>query len=251
MFLGEILRAEPLHRADERRDVLRHLQRVAVRAPLVRARQRIGHGHQRQRHGAGREQQQRQRGDIPLPHQPERGGESRQHPIRQVEAKRNQHRLERDPLPDVAMHVMRELVREDDLDFIVRVFGQQRVRDDDAPRLPDARQRRVRFLRLVAEPPLEHAHHACAGAFGQRHQPLHQRLAIERLELVEERQQQHGRQLHEADHDQREDRRGEQPPSARIPANQRADDQRGEQRKHQRDAAGLQMIEPPARGGLR
>ena len=103
------------------------------------------------------------------------------------------------PFPDVAVHVVRELVREDNLDFVVRVFGQQRIRDDDAPCLPDAGQRRIRFFGLVAQPPLEDAHHPRARAIGQRDETLHERLAIERLEFIEERQQQHGRELHEAD----------------------------------------------------
>ena len=56
LLLRQILGGEPLHRADERRCVPRHLERVAIGAPLVRARQRIGHRHERERHRAGREQ---------------------------------------------------------------------------------------------------------------------------------------------------------------------------------------------------
>src|SRR6185436_9786343 len=89
------------------------------------------------------------------------------------------------------------------------------------------------------------------GAIRQLHQPRDERFAVERLELVEERQQQHRRQLHEADHDNREDGRRRDPPPIGIPADERADDQRRGQPEHQRHESRLGVIEPPPRGGLR
>jgi hypothetical protein len=63
----------------------------------------------------------------------------------------------------------------------------------------------------------------------------HERLAVERLELVEQRQQQHGCELHETDHDDGKDRRRQHPPAIRLPSDQRTDNQRGTQSEHERD----------------
>ena len=61
------------------------------------------------------------------------------------------------------------------------------------------------FFVLLAEAPLVGAEHARAGALGEREQPRPQRVAIERLDGVEQRQQEHRRQVREADDQQRED----------------------------------------------
>jgi hypothetical protein len=67
------------------------------------------------------------------------------------------------PLQDVAVDVVRHLVRQDDLDLVVRVVGQQRVRQQDPAGAARADQRGVRPPRLLAQPPLEHAQHGHAG----------------------------------------------------------------------------------------
>ena len=63
------------------------------------------------------------------------------------------------------------------------------------------------FFVLLAESPFVGAEHARAGALGQREQPRAQRVAIERLDRVEERQQQHRREVGQADDQQREHER--------------------------------------------
>ena len=45
--------------------------------------------------------------------------------------------------PDVAVHVVRELVRDDDFDFVHCQRLEQRIGQDDAAGPPDAAQRRV------------------------------------------------------------------------------------------------------------
>ena len=62
------------------------------------------------------------------------------------------------------------------------------------------------FFVFSAESPFVRAEHAGARALGEREQPRPQRLAIERLHRVEQRQQQHRREIGQADDDQREER---------------------------------------------
>ena len=50
---------------------------------------------------------------------PKRSLKRRQRPRREIEAGEHQRALEDNPLPDVAVDVMRQLVRQDDLDFLV------------------------------------------------------------------------------------------------------------------------------------
>ena len=118
---------------------------------------------------------------------------------------------------------MRELVRQDDLDFVVRVVGEHRVGHEDPPRRAEPRERGVRLLGLVAQAPLVRAEHARARPLGERQQPRAQRIAIERLDPVEQRQQHHRRQIRQADDQQREDRAGRQPPSAWRQADEEVD----------------------------
>ena len=110
---------------------------------------------------------------------------------------------------------MCDLVREHDFDLLIRVLGQHGVRHEDAPRRPKTGQRRVRLLRLVAQAPFVRAKHAGAGALGEREQPRAQRFAIERLQPVEERQQQNRRKVGEADGEQRVRAAGREPPPLR------------------------------------
>ena len=147
------------------------------------------------------------------PRSPSGAAERAQQPRREIEPGQDQRALEDNPLPDVAVHVMRELVRQDDLDLLVGVFGEHRVRHEDPPRRAEAGQRRIGFLGLVGEAPLVRAEHARTRAFGERQQPRAQRVAIERLHRVEQRQQQHRRQIGQADDQQREHQAGRQPPA--------------------------------------
>ena len=107
---------------------------------------------------------------------------------------------------------MRDLVRQHDLDFIVRVLGEHRVRHENAPRGAKTGERGVRFFRFVAEAPFVGAEDARAGAIGQREQPRAQRVFAERLHRVEQGQQQDRREVREADEDDREERAGGEPP---------------------------------------
>ena len=72
MLLGQVLRAEPAHRRDERAGIPRQVEREAIGAPLVGARHGVRDRHHHERHGAGREQQQRQPGGVGRVPQPER-----------------------------------------------------------------------------------------------------------------------------------------------------------------------------------
>ena len=65
------------------------------------------------------------------------------------------------------MHVVRELVRQDHLDFVVRVLRQQRIRQQDPPRAAEAGERGIRLPGAVAQSPLEDTEHARPGAIGQ------------------------------------------------------------------------------------
>ena len=140
---------------------------------------------------------------------------------------------------------MAELVRQDDLDLLVRVLREHRVRHEDAARRADARQRRVRLLRLLAQAPLVRAQHAGARAFGETDEPRPQRLAVERLDRRKERQQQHGRDVRQADDDDREDDAGRQPPAIRRVPDDGVQNRRACARKDQLEAKRLRLIEQP------
>ena len=79
----------------------------------------------------------------------------------------------------------------------------------------EARQRGIRLLGLLAESPFVGAQHARARALRQGQQPHAQRLAIQRLHTVEERQQQNRREIGQGDnHGRKEDAR-RKPPARR------------------------------------
>ena len=157
---------------------LRQVERKAIGAPLVGARHgvrdRHHHAATRPRRPAAAAAAPR---DRPRSRKPEAGRSSPPSSRgRQIEAGENQRALEDNPLPDVAVHVMRQLVRQHDLDFVVRILGQHRVGHQDPPRAADAGERRVRLLRLLAESPFVRAEDARARALGEREQPRAQRL---------------------------------------------------------------------------
>ena len=109
MLFGEVLRAEAPHRGDERGGVARQIEREAIGAPLEGARHRVRDRHHHERHAAAASSSSGRPATSATPAQAEPTRRGRSRPARrQVEARENQHALENDPLPDVAVHVMRE-----------------------------------------------------------------------------------------------------------------------------------------------
>ena len=63
-LFGEVPRAQPAHRRDERGGSVGQRQREPVGAPFVVTRPRVAERRQQQRHTAGRQRDQRQRGQL-------------------------------------------------------------------------------------------------------------------------------------------------------------------------------------------
>ena len=122
-------------------------------------------------------------------------GERREDAGGEIEPGDNQRAFERDAFPDVAMHVVREFVGEDHFDFLVRIRGEHRVGHQNPARRADPGQRGVGLLGLVAEAPLVRAEHARAGTLGKGEQSRAQRRFSSGFTAIEERQQQHRREL--------------------------------------------------------
>ena len=209
MLFGEVLRAEPAHRRDERGRVAasaraRSGRRSARRRATWRARPAASAATRRRRPAAAAAARPTSAGL--------RKPERRRDPAAAardaaIEAGENQRALEDDPFPDVAVHVMRELVRQHHLDLLVRVLGQHRVRHENPPRPADAGQRRVRLLRLRRRVPIRRRRARARRASASASSRAPQRVALERLDAVEQRQQEHRRQVGEADDEQGEERR--------------------------------------------
>ena len=87
------------------------------------------------------------------------------------------------------MDVMRELVREDHFDLVFGIVGEQRVGQQDAPRLPMPASAALAFLVWPLNTHSNTPTTSVRALRRQRHQPIDERRAIERLELVEDRQQ--------------------------------------------------------------
>jgi hypothetical protein len=113
------LRSNALHGGHERRRIARERESEPVGAPFVRARHRVRHRHHHQRYRARREQEQRKAGDIRDSSELQRCDERAEHSRREIEAGQNQHALESNPLPDVAVDVVRQLVRQHHFDFLI------------------------------------------------------------------------------------------------------------------------------------
>ncbi len=251
MILREVLRAEPAHRGNERRRVAREIEGEAIGAPLERTRHGVRDRQHQERHGAGRQQQQRQAGHIVDAAQADRLRQRPQHDRREIEPRQQQHALEDDALPDVAVNMVRELVREHDLDLVVRVLGQHRVGHENPTGGTETRERRVRFLRLAAEAPLVRAEHARAGAVCHGQQPAAERLAFERLHGVKQRQEDDGREVGEGDDDEREQDAGFEPPPHRRLPNQPVDGADSGPAQYQADGQRLRLIAHPGSRRLR
>ena len=115
-------------------------QRETVGAALVVARPGVAEGREQERDQAGRQDQRRQGGRIGGAGDAGRRAEARHDGVRAEQRRRDDRRLERERRPDVVMNVVRHLVREDDLDLVVRVVFEERVRDEDAAGMADARR---------------------------------------------------------------------------------------------------------------
>ena len=68
------------------------------------------------------------------------------------EAGDDQHALEGDAFPDVAVDVVRDLVREHHLDLVVGKLREHRVGDEDPARAAEAGERGVAFLVFSPRP---------------------------------------------------------------------------------------------------
>ena len=121
--------------------------------PLERARHRVRRRHHHERHRSAASSSSGSPATSSDAAQPGRAGQRRQHPRREIEAGDNQRALEDNALPDVAVHVVRDLVRQHDLDLVVRVFREHRVGDQDPPRAAEPGQRRIGLLRLRRQGP--------------------------------------------------------------------------------------------------
>ena len=191
MLFGQVLRSQTLHRRDECGRLTGEGQGISIGAPLVPARERIDDWCRQQRQRLHRPAgatavrrcrawpstpaaaPRRQRRRTPRRTRPRAGPTRRQSPSQ-----------------DVVVHVMCDFVRQNDLDLVVRVLGQQRVGQDDAPRSrrfrpvrhsragfsrrAPIRRRRAREPRRVADSDTSR---------------LSQRLTLERREPVEHRQE--------------------------------------------------------------
>ena len=119
MLFGEVLGAQPPHRGDERAGIAGEIEREAIGASFVRPGHRVRDRQHGERHRSGREKQQRQTGDVGGAPKAERQRQPVEHTRRQIEADDNQHAFEHDALPDVAVHVVSQLVRQHDLDLFL------------------------------------------------------------------------------------------------------------------------------------
>ena len=90
---------------------------------------------------------------------------------------KNQRRFESDALPDVAVHVVCELVGEHDLDFILRVLLEHRVRHENATERPMPVNAAFASW-FSTESPLVGVQHVGAGALGERDEPGSKRLRV-------------------------------------------------------------------------
>ena len=154
------------------------------------------------------------------------------------------------PPPDVVMNVMRQLVRQDYLDLVVRVLGQQRVGQQNPARPADSRKRSICLSRSVAELPLEYTEDASARPLRQCNEPIGKLATLKWLHRVEERQEQHRRKLSQHHDDHSEARGSNRPPETRAPLQQVADYQGADDGENDADAIRLQPIEPPAGGSF-
>ena len=85
-----------------------------------------------QHHGAAGQQQQRHPRGVRRTREPQRAPPDVQRRCRGIGGGEQESELQQDPVPDVVMNVVRHLVREDHLDLVVCVLGQQGIGEQDA-----------------------------------------------------------------------------------------------------------------------
>ena len=250
-LLGEVLRRQAAEGAHEGGGVPRQVDGEAIGAPLVRSRQRVGQRRDGQRHRPGRECDDRQAGHVGGTAQAERAREPLERTVGGIEAGGYDERLQREPRPEIAVHVVRQLVREDHFDLVVGVGLEQRVRQQDAAGATDADERGVGLAGTVTKAPLEDAAHRRPRLPRQRDEPRRERRTVERPEVVEDR-----KQPHRGGPDHRDEQRGKQhgrrePPPLRAHRNQRRHQQRRRYGQHAADHHRLEVGQPPVRAALR
>ena len=96
-LLGEVLRAQALHSADECIGIAGHVQRVAIRTALMGARHGIHQRQQQERHRTAGEDENRESSDVGLAGKPEVADRHIEHAIGDEQAECEQ-RFERDAL---------------------------------------------------------------------------------------------------------------------------------------------------------
>ena len=230
--ISEVLVRQPRHRTFKFLDLLCGLQGVLVSLVLYRPAIAVADWHDDQAKGSNQGQQQGYGGCI---------GQSQvrmlgfncpvQHHIHQVQSSERQNRLADDQLPDVAMHVMSQFVRQHDLDLVRCIATQHGIAQHDAACVAQAHQRGVGCRRLAAHLHGEDTAHAGMGAFGKSQQPFRQVALRQGAEFVEEREYEHRREICHDNGEEEQDQRYPQPPRLRLP---------GQQPVHQLDNKALQ-----------
>ena len=139
-----------------------------------------------------------------------------------------------------------ELVRQNGLDFVIAVALKQRVRQNNAPRGSEAGERCIGFLRLLRQAPLVDAANPRSGAFPELGQTFAQGIILQRLELVEDRQQHHGRKLRHQQEQPDEDGPGDDPPALRRDADDGVNNLDHDRAQHQVKQPAFALVPQPA-----
>ncbi len=141
--------------------------------------------------------------------------------------------------------MMTELVRQDGLDLVVAVAGEQGVCDDDATGGTHAHQGGIRLLGFLRQVPLINAAHPRSRALAKPGQPIAENIVLQRLELVEDGEEHHRgepcQQKREAD----EHGPGYNPPARRSDTNDGVDDFDKDRAQHQADQPSLGFVQQP------
>ena len=245
-FLGQRLGREPPQPGGERLRLPGQVHGVAVGAALQPPRQEVGQRGQQQQGGPGRQHRDRQPRHVRDPCQPQPRPEAVQRPLRRAARQRRRQRLARHRLPHVAVHVVGQLVRHDDLDLVVAVVGQQGVRQQHAARRADADQGRVRPRGIGAQAPLVNADRGRAGTPDERLETPPQRRALQRPEVIEPGQDER-REMGGRDRQDRRRQAGGQPPRRGPAAHGGIQEHRaGRPRRHAHDGGARVPAQPVA-----
>src|SRR5580700_7166271 len=110
------------------------------------------------------------------------------------------------------MNMVTEFMREDGFDFFRSVVVQQRVRENDPPRAAEPGESGICLLALLRKFPPVYSAHSRARPLPQLYQPAPKVFIVQRLELVENRQQHHRRKLSQQNEKSHEEGPRDQPP---------------------------------------